>query len=429
MALCTALPTRSGRLQVETEQLAGMARDADHAVLAHVHVQPPERAGVGRRVPVDGVHHAQHRRRARGRLGQVEAERQAVGIVAQVDLDLVVGDRDGDRQRHAVGHPLEGVVARVHRDPPVGQAPDRLGHPTFAVVEPRRHERVETIPAHLTRELRHLPLADASRAQQREVVALPLDRDADTHLAHADDVVDVLVVALHLDARQDDRALLVDIPRHRGVRRRLGVPDVRQVGLAEQREAMLALVVEHRHEDAHVRRVGVAVVGRVVHEGIALAELRVKLLHALRHQVGAAEHVHGDALGEAEELVVGGDDAAREVAAGVEDHRAPGADQRVGHGPHDRGEAARKHRQVDRIERLGRRLKFAHNSPWKRPCGADRCSEIESTGVSVWSVTTSTSAGPRSKRPRAAPARAPQAWSPARRALRIPWPPARSPHR
>ena len=302
-------------------------------------------------------------------------------------------DGDGDRQRHAVGHALEGVVACVHRESPVGQSPDRLGHPALAVVEPRRHERVEAIPSHLTRELCHLPLADAGRTKQREVVALPLDRDADAHLAHADDVVDVLVVALHLDARQDDRALLVDISRHRGVGRRLGVPDVREVGLAEQREAVFALVVEHGHEDAHVGRVGVAVVGRVVHERIALTELRVKLLHALRHQVRAAEHVHGDALGEAEELVVSGDDAAGEIAAGVEDHRTPGADQRVGHTAHDRGEAAREHGQVDRVE-AGVCDFRCHISPWNWPRGAARCSDIESTGVSVGSVTTSTRAGP-----------------------------------
>ncbi len=308
-----------GQIAGRDRAAAGMPGDADHAVLAEMHVQPAKGARVGRCVPVDRVHDAQHRRRPRSCLGQVEAERQAIRVVAQVDLDPVVGDLNGHLQRHSVGYALEGIVLGVDGQTSVGQALDGLRHPPFAVVQPGRHERVQAIPADLAGELGDLPLAHPGRPQQREVVALPLARHADPHLAHADDVLDVLVVALHLDARHDHGALLVHIPGHRRVRGRLRVSDVGQVGFAEQREPMPALVIEHRHQDAGIRGVGVPVVRRVVHEGVALLELRVKLLHALGHQVGAAEHVHGDALGEAEELVVGGDDAAREVSAGVQE--------------------------------------------------------------------------------------------------------------
>ena len=67
----------------------GVPGNADNAILAHVHVQPPEGPGIGRCVAVDRVHHAEHRRRARRRLGQVEAEcRHQVDAVERQQIDV-----------------------------------------------------------------------------------------------------------------------------------------------------------------------------------------------------------------------------------------------------------------------------------------------------------------------------------------------------
>ena len=83
-----------------------------------------------------------------------------------------------------------------------------------------------------------LALPDPRGAQRRQVVAPPLLRHADAHRAQAHDVLDVAVVALHLDGREDQRALLVDVPGGRHVRRRLGVADVGLVGLRQHGEAV-----------------------------------------------------------------------------------------------------------------------------------------------------------------------------------------------
>ena len=79
-------------------------------------------------------------------------------------------------------------------------------------------------------------------------------------------------------------------------------------------------------------------------------ESRMELLHAAGHEIGPAQQMDRDALGHREQLVLGGDDAAGEVPALIQDHRAPGPDQRVGHAADDRRVAAREHGQVDRVE-------------------------------------------------------------------------------
>ena len=103
------------------------------------------------------------------------------------------------------------------------------------------------------------------------------------------------VAALDLDAREDQRALLIHVARLGRVCRRDRIAAVGLVGLGEHREAVDPVVVDHRDEDRVVGGVRVAVVGRVVQERVAASELGVELLHRLRHQVGAAEDVdrHG----------------------------------------------------------------------------------------------------------------------------------------
>ena len=112
---------------------------------------------------------------------------------------------------------------------------------------------------------------------------------------------------------------------------------------------MLA-VDEHRHQDRDVGGVGVAEVGVVVDERVALGQVvAVKLAHRRGLQPGA-EDVHLKALGGGEQLIVGGDDRAREVAGHVEDGRAPGAKQRVGHLADDRLEPVGEHREQHRVD-------------------------------------------------------------------------------
>ena len=74
-----------------------VARDADDAVLAQVHGEAPEAAGVRRHDGAEPVEDADHRRRPRRRLGEVEPARLAVEVVAQVDLDGA--PRPGRRSR------------------------------------------------------------------------------------------------------------------------------------------------------------------------------------------------------------------------------------------------------------------------------------------------------------------------------------------
>ena len=111
------------------------------------------------------------------------------------------------------------------------------------------------------------------------------------------------VVALDLDGGKDERALLVNIAGVAGVGGRHGVADVGLVGLGEDGEAVDAVVVDHRHHDGVVGGVGIAVIGRVVQEGVAAPQLRMKLDHRCRHDVGADEHVRGQALGFGDQLV------------------------------------------------------------------------------------------------------------------------------
>ena len=229
-----------------------------------------------------------------------------------------------------------------------GQLADRLVHHPLGVVEPLADEGLDRLDAVALDRLAHPALADPGGADRGQVVPVPDLRHADPPTAHADDVVDVLVVLLDLDAGEDEAALGVDVLGVGHVGRRLGVAAVGLVGLGRGGEDVLA-VDEDRDQDRVVGGVGVAEHRVVVQEGVALAQVRVQLAHRARLQPGA-EHVHLQALGGGEELVVGGDDRAGEVPRHVEDRGATGAEERVGHLAHDRFEAVREHRHQRRVE-------------------------------------------------------------------------------
>ena len=303
---------------------------------------PAEAAGVVRHVGVEAVEDADHRA-GRGAVPRVRLSpqgtqsglsRRSTSITARVGVDL-----DVDVDRHAVGQARERVVAaarlRAGRSAACGSA---CVHAPLGVVEPlaRRTARASRRRS-LSASSVQPPLADARRADRRQVVAVPLSGTRIRAPAHADDVVDVLVVALDPHAGEDQRALLVDVARVRHVGASASaLPQSAWCALAQAVNTVLA-VDEHRHEDRVVGGVRVAEVRVVVEEGVALARGRgCSSRIDARLQVRRRSTWTGRPSADGEQLVVGGDDRAREVARGVEHRRAPGAEQRVRHLADDR---------------------------------------------------------------------------------------------
>ena len=94
---------------------------------------------------------------------------------------------------------------------------------------------------------------------------------------------------------------------------------------------------------------GVAEVGVVVEEGVALLQIVVQVGHRLGEELHP-DHVHGQALGGGKQPAVGGDQRAREVARHVEHGGAAAAQERVLHLAHDRVEAVRDDREQHGVE-------------------------------------------------------------------------------
>ena len=302
---------------------------------------------------IEAVEDTDEGRAPRRRLGQVEARGKVVGVVTQVDLDDAVrgahahprADRDPVR-----GRSRQRIVCREGRGLGLWQAADRGRDPALRVVEPLLVERLERVPADLLCQRPRLTLADSRGADHREVVAVPLLGHADAHHAHADDVVDVLAVSLHLHAGEDQGALLVDVLRLGVVRRRDRVARIGLVRLADHRVAVRLRLVENRNEDDVIGGVGVAVVGGVVQERVARPQVGVHLDHRLAERV-CAHHVDGKALRVDEQVVGAGRDAAGEVARAVQDAGASGSKQRVAHLARDTFEARRKDGQLGSAQR------------------------------------------------------------------------------
>ncbi len=329
----------------------GEARDTDHAVLAQPHVDAAEGAGVVRDVGVDAVedpgHDVVHGAGARF----VDSRRHAVDVIGQVDVDhrrLGVDahlhvDRDAVRQRP------EGVVPAVAGDRPLRHLRDDVRHPPLGVVEPLLDELLHRLDAVLGDEVLQPALADAGRANHRQVIAVPLVRHADAAAAHTDDVADVGVVTLHADGGEDDPPFLVDVAGEGHVGGWVGVAAVGLMRLGGGGEEVLA-IDEDGDQDDMICRVGVAEVGIVMEEGVALADIVMQIGDRLGQKLHA-DDVHRQPLGGSEEAVVAGDERAGEVARHVEHRRAPGAQQRVLHLAHDGVEAVGDDRQQNRIER------------------------------------------------------------------------------
>ena len=143
--------------------------------------------------------------------------------------------------------PGNGIVACWYARPrPAGIrriAVDHAAARCSRTIAARR--RASGVPAELLAERQRVSRSPIRAAPSiAEVVAPPLLGHADAHLAHPDDVVDVSVVLLDLDARERSAR-----PPHRRrapcpVGRRQRVAAVRLVRLGEHGEAMHAVIVE-----------------------------------------------------------------------------------------------------------------------------------------------------------------------------------------
>ena len=327
-----------------------MARNAGDAILTQVHPDPAQRALVRWHVVRELVEKAGDGRARRTRARLVEAVRDAVDVVAEVDLDDggFWIDRDRHTKRDAVRHAEHRVMVADAGDGALGEATEGADHPALGIAEPGSGERLQRVEAVRLDELLETPLAGARGAEGREIVAVPLFRHPNPGLAHADDVLVVLVALLHLHAGKAECALLVDVACVGGVRRWLAVAAVGLMGLRDRGQHVPALE-EDRGEDRVVGVVGVAVVGIVVEERVAFADHGMEALHRLC-QVLTADDVDRKALGAGQELIAGRDDRTREVARSVQERRAARPQERVRHLAHDRVEPLRQDGEQDRIE-------------------------------------------------------------------------------
>ena len=142
----------------------------------------------------------------------------------------------------------------------------------------------------------------------------------------------------------------IDVARRAHVGRRQRVAAIRLMGLGQHREAMGAAIVEDRHQDRVVGGVRVAVVGRIMQEGVARLDVGVELHHRPGHQVGAAQHVDRVAVGGGQQIAVGGHERAGEVARRVDHARARRAQQRVRHLAGHALEALLHDRELDPVD-------------------------------------------------------------------------------
>ena len=287
-----------------------MARDADDAVLADLDRDSPKGSGVvgdgdaaGFGLGVENAEHAGDAAVDGSGLAQVYAGGDAVDVLAEVyaddagfGVDFDVG-LEGDAFWEG-GERVEGGLAV---DLTGWELADLgVGH-ALGVVEPLLLEALDGLEAVFLTEFLDALLADAAGGEHGEIVAVPDLGDADAFLAHADDVTDIGVVLLDLDAGEDEGAFGVDVDGFGCVGGGDGVAAVGLVGLNAGGEDMLAFE-EDGDQDGVVGWVGVAEVGVVVEEGVALFEVGVVVGHGLAEEARTVD-VAWDAFRGGEELV------------------------------------------------------------------------------------------------------------------------------
>ena len=231
---------------------------------------------------------------------------------------------------------------------PAGKALDlRDGH-ALGVVHPFADEGLDGFEAVLRAEIFEPLLADPGAGEHAEVVAVPDLGRADALAAHADDVADILIALLDLDAGEDERAFRVDVDGVGHVGGGEGVPDIGLVRFDAGREDVLAFV-EDGDDDGVVGGMGVAEVGVVVEEGVCPLGSRGGG-RPWFGRGGRSRRRGREPLRSGEELVLCGGDGGGEVA-GDESRGAGRADERVGHLAGDAVDAVGHDEQLDGVHR------------------------------------------------------------------------------
>ena len=182
-------------------------------------------------------------------------------------------------------------------------------HTLLAVVEPVLDILLEGVPSVLHPESEELALADSGRTNRREVVAMPLFGNSNSGHAHARDVVDVAMVALHSHRRKDEGSFLVHVAGGSHVGGGHGIADIGLMCFREYRKAVDTVVIDHRDEDGKVGGVRATVVRRVVKKRITSPQIRMKLDHRAGHRIGADHDVDGQAFSDRKQSRVAGQHA------------------------------------------------------------------------------------------------------------------------
>ena len=120
--------------------------------------------------------------------------------------------------------------------------------------------------------------------------------------------------------------------------------------LGEDREAVHAVVVDHRHQDRVIGRMGAAVIGRIVQKGVAALERPDGTPSSTGHDVGPAQHMDRQAFGRGQQFVVRREHAAGKIARDSQNSRARAPYKRVQHRPHHSLKPAVDHRQLNRVQ-------------------------------------------------------------------------------
>ena len=171
-----------------------------------------------------------------------------------------------------------GSCALSETSDALGSPRNRPCHALLGVIQPVFDRSRNSLGSKRPAQLLETPLANPRGADQREKVAAPLCRHPDAPFAHADDIVVDRAPALHEDAGEDERTLLVHIAREGVIGGGCAIADIGLMRLGAGREHVHP-VDEHRHQDRVIGRMGIAEVRIVVEEGIAFLQVRMKGTH------------------------------------------------------------------------------------------------------------------------------------------------------
>ena len=332
-----------------------VARPADDAVVAQQHPDAPCAALVMGDGMVDVVEDAGAAGGNRAGLAQVQSAGDAIDIVAHIDGDrrLVGIDGHGSPDRNPLVGDARQRIVPVLVGPGAGrQRPDGGGGAALAIGHPGLDELGDGLRPVFLHQLLDPALRRAAGAYLSQVVAVPEIGHPHLDPGHADNVAEFLVAPLHTDAGEM-QTLLINRLGVGQVGRRDRRADIGMVGARDGPEERLAVEV-HGHAKGEIRVVCDPGVGAVVEEGVALFDIVEELGERPGREVDG-RRVHRDALLDADQPVIVGEDRAGHIARDLDDARLAGAQHAVAHLAQDGAEAAGEHRKQHRIEVRRRR--------------------------------------------------------------------------